>query len=255
MKSLQSLCVLIILGCVSIVAQASDEPTTCKEINVFVVKNSDQLNSYETIMQSPYSDAIKRMAFSRMSSEAKAQFVKQHIIYLKTTLTLSREQTEFLAELYASITPNLFSGRNEQRRDRVHELETRGRLLFDKSSSLFALSSPTANNYSRDRSPLTADFLESPSAEKEEYSCNCSTDSVWNTCSGDYGNGHLRACNDGEDLCTTTDGGCGFIWWYPCNGECFGRYRDGSHNWYWAPVRKGRSGPQIPEQQHETPPW
>lgn len=215
---------------------ALDDAATCKEIRDFVEANPSKFDTFKEIEAYKDSPSVQRVAFGLLSNGEKREFLLQFLANIIATEELSESQREVLlklVEILDTTPPSLAL-------TKVQELEEEAAKEF--TNNMLTLNPFAASEVSSREG--FEDYKPSDVSKEGAFECNCNPDSWFNGCAGEDNDMiHAWHCHKNDQLCTSTERGCGFLALYPCVGECFGRYQDGGRKPYWVPTRKGRNDP------------
>ncbi len=167
----------------------------CSEANAWVAQNANSLpKTYDEFVQQP--TMHRKAIYSASSPETKAALWRDHLNrYLQEHPELNSDQTEFILETIAELTPELFRNTtNPAVSPQIAAIRTRSEELFSKEEAGL----------------LIAQLGPIQDAATLAVKCSCSTKS-------DYcGSGHkcyLANCDQVN--------GCGDLWMFKCDGVCY----------------------------------
>jgi hypothetical protein len=175
----------------------------------------EMLQKYVNIANLP-TVAQRKKSFRQSSATDKGNLWKiQMAYYLAKDEELNGLQRDFILRMINFINPRMFeltkgSAERDKMEGIVMNLKTEADNLFleKKSIKIFA-SLASSKEASLKDLPINPNLAPPPA--------DCTCRQGWTSCSSGY-----TCANGGQ--CVATESGCGFFWYYECNGDCLRCY-------------------------------
>jgi hypothetical protein len=172
--------------------------------------------------------AYRRAIIRALPVETQASLWRDHLAsYLNDAAALTAAQKELVAEAMAFCTPDGFARRAELK-PVVKDLEEKAKVEFSGSmlTEIFVSFGPqrpvqVTRQVSALRISLVAWLRRSFHPSAQEVDCGCSAYSDF--CSGSGAINPEEPTGQkcyGSSTCSSSSWGCGFMWWYGCDGMC-----------------------------------
>ena len=170
-----------------------------------------------TALPEPY----QRAAFAALPPAAKSEVFRERIRSWAAGRTLSSPQREALDAVLSFATPANYAGRGQARRDLLERLDN-AFSPADTAEAFTSLGSAAGSYGTWAGASLQLQRQLRAILVAKADPCDCSVGSAF-ACDGcdplfDVFATHCKPF--GWSNCAVTQGGCGFLWMYPCDGRC-----------------------------------
>ncbi len=167
------------------------------------IKNNTSSNERISAVLSEKKYDTQKIMYRMLSKEEKQTLWENKINLLTLDNKLSKQQLELLYSLKSKLTSTLFD--ENSRNDEKEVFKTiYVKTFIKKAQRLFA------NNYIYENFYTLSNLRVAPKPD-----CSCNQGSIY-SCSG-----IPTDCKQADLYCVTTSSGCGALWIFECNGNCY----------------------------------